>query len=84
MTTITLTPPQLHEVITALHRNRSKIQQRMRWSERHMDTPEEQEKRACDPNRTLYMETIRTCREGRIATIDALLAELTPHEDERD
>ena len=75
---ITCTPPQLHEIVTALHRNKAKIQQRIRYNQRKAETTEEQEKQAADPNRKLYLDTIETCRRGRIETIDGLLEMLEP------
>ena len=76
--TITVTPPQLHELITALHRNKCKIQQRIRHNERKMLQPEEQQRWAAEPARKLYLETLQQCRAERIKTIDSLLAILEP------
>ena len=80
MHTFTFTPPQIHELVTALHRNRAKIQQRIRHNERLAATPEEQERRALDPGRKVYMEAMTTCRQCRIETIDALLELLEKNE----
>lgn len=75
---IPVTPPQLHELITALHRNKSKIQQRIRHNERKMQQPEEQQRWAAEPARKLYLETLQQCRAERIKQIDGLLAILEP------
>ena len=77
---ISLTAPQLHEVVTALHRNRAKINQRIRHDERKRQTPEGKEAEAADPCRGLYLDTIATCRASRIETIDDLLEQLEKHE----
>lgn len=80
MQTFTFTPPQVHELVTALHRNRAKIQQRIRYNERRAGTPEEQERCAIDPGRKVYLEAMATCRRCRIDTIDGLLAVLEAKE----
>ena len=74
--TLNLTPPQLHEVLTALNVNKHKIAGRIRHAERKSASPEELEKKAADPNRRLYLETIMQCRAGRIETINGLLKDL--------
>lgn len=75
---LSLPPPQLHELITALHRNKCKIQQRIRHNEKKMQQPEEQQRWAAEPARKLYLETLQQCRAERIKTIDGLLAILEP------
>ena len=77
---IDINPTQLHELVTALHKNRSHIEARIRYNQRKAGTPEEIEKQATDPCRKLYLETIETCRRGRIATINGLLEILEKHE----
>lgn len=77
---IDITPPQQHEIITALHKNRSKIQQRINHNQRLADTPEELEKQAIDPTRKIYLDAMEACRKSRIATIDGLLAILEAQE----
>lgn len=69
---IDITPPQLHEIVTALHRNRCKIWSRLRHTEKQLiELPDES-----DPSRRLYLETIKTLRLERVAKIDALLQNL--------
>lgn len=80
---IPVTPPQLHELITALHRNKAKIQQRIRHNDRKMQDPEEQQRWTTEPARKLYLETLQQCRAERIKTIDGLLATLEPLKQEQ-
>ena len=75
---IPVTPPQLHEIITALSRNKAKIAQRIRYNDRKMQAPEEQQRWATEPARKQYLETLQYCRAERIQTIDGLLAILEP------
>lgn len=75
---ITITPPELHELITALQRNKAKIGQRIRYNARKMQEPAEQARWATEPARKQYLETLQYCRAERIKTIDGLLAVLEP------
>ena len=79
--TFDFTPSELHEIVTALHKNRTCIAARMRRAERRSQTPEEIQKQADDPLRKLYLDTIYQCRGGRIETIDRLLQQLEPAAD---
>ena len=44
--TFDFTPSELHEIVTALHKNRTCIAGRMRRAERKSQTPEELQKQA--------------------------------------
>ena len=73
-------PPQVHELITALHRNRARIQARISRQEKREGSPEELDRIACDPGRKVYLDAIIECRRCRIKTIDGLLAMLEAKE----
>ena len=71
---IEVTPPQRHEIVTALHRNRNKLWQRVRHTEKQLIELKSED----DPSRRLYLETIKDLRLDRIAKIDDLLKTLEP------
>lgn len=80
MYTFDFTPPQVHELVTSLHRNRARILGRIHRQERKAESPEEQERIACDPGRKVYLDAMAECRRCRINTIDGLLAVLETKE----
>ena len=74
---LTLTPPQLDEIIRALHNNRNEIASRLRRQERLKGSELEQRKQEQDPTRKQYLDTIKNSRETRIKVIDIILSKLT-------
>lgn len=78
MKTFTFNETELHEIVTALARNRAKIRGRLARTERLLLTPpiEEIEKQQSDPMRAKYLQTLIECRKARIEIIDRLLKEI--------
>ena len=70
---IEITPPELHEIITSLHRNRCKVGYRIRWDDRRRETEPVKARMEADPTYKSYLDAIRAARVQRVETITQLI-----------
>lgn len=68
-----LPPPALHEIITSLHRNRSRVNARIRKEDRRMETEPVRDRMEADPAYKAYLEATRAARVQRIENINQLI-----------
>ena len=67
---------EVHELITALHRHRSRLGSKINYTERKIEQEGGAELKENDPARYDYLTNIVEFRIQRIATINKLLEEL--------